>query len=249
MTTATTPARTRRSIRVVPALALASAVIVVSVAGSATAAKMITGKQIKNGSITSIDVRNANLTGADVKDGTVSGGDLKDATVGSTDLKDGTVAGADVQDGSLTGAELAEGTITAEDMHFSAEPFVYPQSLSFLEVPACDDSSMVSCTALLSAGTSGPKHVIVTGQVDNAGANPASISNKCGLWMGNELLNQQGFSLGGNGQPGEIATFALQGVRTVPESGSVELRCSEMAGDNLRLTNVRLTVSNLTFID
>lgn len=83
MTTATTTARTartRRSIRVVPALALASAVIVVSVAGSATAARLITGKQVKNGSITSIDVKNANLTGVDVKDGSLTRADLRAAS-------------------------------------------------------------------------------------------------------------------------------------------------------------------------
>lgn len=69
-----------RTVRLVPALLLAIAVVVVSIAGSASAAKLITGKQIKNGSIASIDVRNANLTGVDVKDGSLTRADLRAAS-------------------------------------------------------------------------------------------------------------------------------------------------------------------------
>lgn len=69
-----------RTIRLVPALLLAIAVVVVAVAGSASAAKLITGKQVKNGSIASIDVTNANLTGVDVKDGSLRRADLRAAS-------------------------------------------------------------------------------------------------------------------------------------------------------------------------
>ena len=53
----------------VPALLLALAVLVVGVAGTATAAKLITGKQIKNETITAKDVKNGSLKEADLKPG------------------------------------------------------------------------------------------------------------------------------------------------------------------------------------
>jgi len=60
---------TRRFHKAVPALLLALAVLVVGVAGTATAAKLITGKQIKNETITATDVKNGSLKEADLKKG------------------------------------------------------------------------------------------------------------------------------------------------------------------------------------
>jgi hypothetical protein len=57
----------RRSIKAVPALLLALAVLVVGIAGTATAAKLITGQQIKNETITHKDVKNGSLKEADLK--------------------------------------------------------------------------------------------------------------------------------------------------------------------------------------
>jgi hypothetical protein len=58
---------TRRNRLSVPALLLALAVLAVGIAGTATAAKLITGKQIKNSTITSKDVRNGSLKEVDLK--------------------------------------------------------------------------------------------------------------------------------------------------------------------------------------
>lgn len=58
---------TTRRFKSVPALFLALAVLVVGVAGTATAAKLITGKQIKNGTITNVDVKNGSLKEVDLK--------------------------------------------------------------------------------------------------------------------------------------------------------------------------------------
>jgi len=62
----TTPRRITKS---VPALLLALAVLVIGVAGTATAAKLITGKQVKNESLTHKDVKNGSLKEADLKPG------------------------------------------------------------------------------------------------------------------------------------------------------------------------------------
>lgn len=58
-----------RTARLVPALVLSVAVIGSASAGSAVAAKLITGQDIKNGTVASIDVKNGSLTGKDVKNG------------------------------------------------------------------------------------------------------------------------------------------------------------------------------------
>ncbi len=230
-----------RPLRLVPALLLAVAVVLVSVAGSATAAKLITGKQIKDGSIASIDVRNNSLTGADVKSSSLTGGDVAD----------GSLAGADVADGSLAGADVTDGSLTSDDTDNLSEPFVYPKSLSFLELPACNDFTLASCASALDIAGGGYKQVLFTGQLDNAANTPASSSNSCGLWLGNTLLVKQNSALAANGQPGEFAAFALQATVTMPEEANlaVELRCSELPGENIRLTNVRASSLNLTFID
>lgn len=57
---------TRKLGRSVPAIVLALAVLVVGLAGTATAAKLITGKQIKNSSVTAADIKNGTLGEADL---------------------------------------------------------------------------------------------------------------------------------------------------------------------------------------
>lgn len=59
----------------VPAALLALA-LVVGAGGTATAAKLITGKNIKDGSVTGADIKNRSLTGADVKDRSLKASDL-----------------------------------------------------------------------------------------------------------------------------------------------------------------------------
>lgn len=56
-----------KKLKVSPALVVAVIALVVACAGSATAASLITGAQIKNGTVTGADVRNKSLTGKDVK--------------------------------------------------------------------------------------------------------------------------------------------------------------------------------------
>ncbi|MCW2812605.1 MAG: hypothetical protein JWN84_60 [Nocardioides sp.] len=65
-----------RTTRLVPALVLSVAVIGSATAGSAVAAKMITGADIKNGTVASVDVKNSSLTGKDLKTGSVGESDL-----------------------------------------------------------------------------------------------------------------------------------------------------------------------------
>ncbi len=68
-----------------------AAVLLVAFAGGASAAKLITGKQIKDGTVTGADVKAGSLRGSDVKDGSLKGADVKDGSLGNADLADDSV--------------------------------------------------------------------------------------------------------------------------------------------------------------
>lgn len=67
-------------------LVIGAVAILIVTAGTATAAKLITGADIKDGSVASADLKNNNIASGDIKDGTVSSADVKDGTIGTQDL-------------------------------------------------------------------------------------------------------------------------------------------------------------------
>jgi hypothetical protein len=87
--------------RALPAL-LTAVVLAVAFAGGATAAKLITGKDIKNGTVTTMDVKNKSLKGVDVKDGSLGEADLNSAA--KAKLNAPSVKGYEV----VTATELVE---------------------------------------------------------------------------------------------------------------------------------------------
>ena len=89
--------RAHRSRLATPTALLLGAVLVS--AGSATAATVITGAQIKDGTVTSADVANDSITGTDLRSYTVGPTDLSPASVGSGAVKDGTLGAVDLQPG------------------------------------------------------------------------------------------------------------------------------------------------------
>lgn len=184
-----------RSTRTLPTVVLAAVVLLVAMAGGATAAKLITGKQIKNGTVTTADLRN--------------------------------------------------GTVRFADLHASARTTLRSDADTnlFLDVPSCSDTTLEDCANLLTVGiVPGSQLVTVSGSLDNHDAGVPAISNRCGLVQGGEVLNETRFALAANGAPGEVASFTLQQVITVPDASlPVHLRCTEMVGENLRLAEPRLT--------
>lgn len=93
----------------VPTIVLAVIVLVVGVSSGAMAAKLITGKDIKDGSITTADIKNGTLTTSDMKKAGVSGDRLKNGTVGRDKLKDGAVNSAKIKDGTISSNDLSSG--------------------------------------------------------------------------------------------------------------------------------------------
>ncbi len=73
--------------RVNSGLVLGAAALLVSLGGTATAAKtLMTGADIKNGSLTGKDLRNGSVTSADVRNGSLTGRDLRNGSIGRADL-------------------------------------------------------------------------------------------------------------------------------------------------------------------
>ena len=68
--------------RALPALLLTAIVLAVAFAGGATAAKLITGKNIKNNTVSTQDIKNNSLKGKDVKDGALGEADLNGTVKG-----------------------------------------------------------------------------------------------------------------------------------------------------------------------
>jgi len=83
---------------------IASLALFVALGGSATAATLITGAKIKNGTITNKDVKNSTLTGSKVKNGSLSPSDI--SKKGLASLKG---AKGDKGDNGAPGATGAQG--------------------------------------------------------------------------------------------------------------------------------------------
>lgn len=64
-----------------PSLIVSIVAVVIASAGSATAATVITGKQIRNGSVTGRDIKNRSISRADLKPGTIDKRKLSAATI------------------------------------------------------------------------------------------------------------------------------------------------------------------------
>lgn len=73
-------------------IAIVTAIAFAGSAGAATAAKLITGKDIKDGSITAKDLKNQTITNKKIKDGTITGAKVKDGSLSPSDFS-GSVQG------------------------------------------------------------------------------------------------------------------------------------------------------------
>lgn len=59
-----------------------AAALILMLGTSVTAARLVTGQQIKDGTVTGIDIKNGSLTGTDVKDGSLTPADYSGEVVG-----------------------------------------------------------------------------------------------------------------------------------------------------------------------
>jgi hypothetical protein len=97
--------------RFTPAMAVAILAMVIAMSTSATAALLITGSQIKNGSVTGKDIKNKSVTGKDIKKKAIGAKHLKKNAVRSKHVKNGSLTGADLTDRSITTSDLSSNVI------------------------------------------------------------------------------------------------------------------------------------------
>ena len=79
-----------------PSAIVATFVLVVAMAASATAATLITSAQIKDNTVASVDLRDGTVASVDLRNGGVAGIDVKDSSIGSVDIANGSVQAGDL---------------------------------------------------------------------------------------------------------------------------------------------------------
>lgn len=92
------------------------AVLGVLAGGTAYAAKLVTGAQIKDGTITSADVGNGKITGTDLAANTVTGNDIKNGGIGGLDIAADAIGNGQIQDGSISTSDIANNSIGIGDL-------------------------------------------------------------------------------------------------------------------------------------
>jgi hypothetical protein len=90
---------------------VASAALFVALGSSATAAVLVTGGDVANGSLHGADIHNGSIRGADVANGSLHGADIHNGSIRGADVVNGSLTGRDVRPGSLPAGALAPGTI------------------------------------------------------------------------------------------------------------------------------------------
>ena len=97
-------------------MAVAILALVIAMSSSATAALVITGNQIKNGSVTGKDIKNKSLTGKDIKKKAIGAKHIKKNAIKSKHVKDRSLTGSDIRKETLTGEHLKSGSVTLSDV-------------------------------------------------------------------------------------------------------------------------------------
>jgi hypothetical protein len=161
-----------------PTLVVAVVALVVGVSSGAMGAKLITGKDIKDGSVKSADITNGTLVTKDLKKNGVSADRLKKGTISSDKLKAGAIGNGKlvgnavtsdkIKDGTVGSNDLANGSVTAGKLAPGAVAF--PQTLwgpNLRNQAGAAQSNLATGPATPPKGT-GSLHLSVTGPPDRA---------------------------------------------------------------------------------
>ena len=102
-------------------MAVAILALVVALSSSATAALMITGAQVKNGTIAGKDIKNKSVTGKDLKKKSVAKKHIRKNAITSQLVKDGSLSGDGPRASArLTGEHVRDGSVTTTDLSKNA---------------------------------------------------------------------------------------------------------------------------------
>ena len=142
--------------RITPAMAVAVLALVVAISSSATAALMISGKQIKDHSITGKDLKKNAVNSKTIKNKSVKGKDLKKGAVKGSHVLDHSLTGADIRHDSITSDHLANGTITSSDLSTTLMQTINNGVLGFQVVTADSAPAVLPILAPISVSASCP---------------------------------------------------------------------------------------------
>jgi hypothetical protein len=109
-----------------PATLIALVALFVALGGPATAAKLISGKKLKDNSVTAAKIRNRTLTSDDISRATLRSLKRTASNVTSANIVDGTIQLADMGASSVTGNQVTDRSLAAIDLA--------PDSLSGAEI-------------------------------------------------------------------------------------------------------------------
>ncbi len=152
----------------IPTIVLAVVALIVGVSSGAMAAKLITSKDIKDGTIVTKDLKQNGINGNRLSKGSVNGAKLQGGTVAGAKLKPGSVGNGKIADGAVTSNKIANGSVTADKLAPGAVAF--PQTLwgpSIRNQIGAAQSNLATGPATPPMGT-GSLHLSVTGPPDRA---------------------------------------------------------------------------------
>jgi hypothetical protein len=195
--------------RCTPSLVVALVAVVLAATGSATAAGLFTGKNIKNSSLTGLDVKNSSLTGSDVKNGSLGTSDLSAAA--RTALKGAT--GATGQPGAKgdKGDPGVQGPIGPSNV-FEAKR---------ASAGAFADNSIQTIATLNGVPAGSYLVSVKLGAFLSSAGSPAT--GVCSLVAGaSGTMDTQDLFIGSEGGTHAVA---LAGTRTLTDASSFQVRC------------------------
>lgn len=225
-----TPDRRRALPR--PATVISVVALVVASAGSATAASLISGKQVKNNSLTGADIKNSSLRGADIRNRSLTQSDLSTATVNALKGKQGPAGPAGPQ-----GPQGLKGDTGAKGDKGDIGPSTaFTKAITSYSIP--DAASEDFGTFALTPGA----YVVTAKFTVTNGLNPGSVSCSLNRLIGPDPLRDGLDTVDTDGlASGEIEEIVLHAAFTDTEPFSYDITCARTGTDFVTAKNVRIT--------
>lgn len=131
----------------ITAVAVGATIVVALGASGAVAAKLVTSRDIKDGTIRSVDIATGGVTGSDIRDGSVGTFDLRDGSVSSADIRDGSVGLADLSTQAKSALAPSEGLAGV-----SVDTLGAPLAITAIGGPINDNNTDLETGLTLPAG-------------------------------------------------------------------------------------------------
>lgn len=196
-----------------PSTWLSLIALVFALGGTAFAATLITGKQVKNSSLTGADVKNSSLTGADVKNGSLT----------KSDIKGGIPAGKTGSAGS-PGAPGAPGAPGSKGDRGPSDAFH-----AFSNTIVTSPSATTGYFTVLTLPALPPGSYAITGSVSVENDNAATQMAICRITVGTRTASAR-IGLGLNADSNDFGSGTVQIATTLAAPTPVTMECTNPGG-------------------